>query len=276
MTSSTPDHAAPTERMPDTRRDDQPAVARDHFVLAPTDWLAGCSDRGQRHRINQDALALAAAPSSQNARTAVLAVSDGVSTSQGSEGSSLRATEAACGALLGDDSTLADGFAAAQSAVLNGGEPSEPIGTCTLIVAVIEQGLIRVGSTGDCRAYWIADDGRRVTLSVDDSMAQAQIEMGMSREQAEQSFQAHAITRWIGPDTPDASPRVRECRPEGAGWLVLSSDGLWNYASEPDQMAGVIGECATDSAADTARRMVDWANRAGGHDNITVALARIN
>lgn len=262
--------------------------ARDHYTLAPLPWLAGCSDVGQRHETNQDALALAGRVQGDE-QVAVLAVSDGVSTSLGSERSSSIAAEVVSTTLVAMlrsvpataeqvEATLTDSFLAANDAVLSStGSEAKP-GSCTLVAAVVAGGLVSVGNVGDCRAYWIGDDQQAHLLSVDDSVAQARMEMGMSREEAEHGFQAHAITRWIGPDSSDVTPRMVQHRPTGAGWLVVCSDGLWNYASEPDMMLPLVQEVVARSEQDAARAaqmLVRWTNEQGGRDNITVALARV-
>jgi hypothetical protein len=59
----------------------------------------------------------------------------------------------------------------------------------------------------------------------------------------------------------------------GPGILLVCSDGLWNYYEAPETLrelvaAGPPGE----TALETARRLVDAALAAGGHDNITVAV----
>ena len=61
--------------------------------------------------------------------------------------------------------------------------------------------------------------------------------MGVPREEAENGPQAHAITRWLGRDTPTTVPKTPGCtRIAEDGWLVVCSDGLWNYASEAAEL----------------------------------------
>jgi serine/threonine protein phosphatase PrpC len=58
--------------------------------------------------------------------------------------------------------------------------------------------------------------------------------------------------------------------------LLLCSDGLWNYADPPKALGRAYTEAAKDADAITAcRRLVAFANAAGGRDNITVALLRV-
>lgn len=264
-------------------------TARDHYTLAPLPWLAGCSDVGRRHETNQDALALGGRETTQG-RLAVLVISDGVSTSLGSEESAAIAAEVASSTLIAMlrtmpdasaeqvQATLTDAFIAANDAVLASTGPGPTPGSCTLISAVLNESRVSVGNVGDCRAYWIGDDASCHILSVDDSLAQARIDLGMSREDAERSFQAHAITRWLGPDSQDVTPRVAALDVPGPGWLLVCSDGLWNYRSAPEDMTSlvhrIVDECEHD-AAESAAMLVAWANEQGGRDNITVALLRV-
>ncbi|MEL4506054.1 PP2C family protein-serine/threonine phosphatase [Luteococcus sp. H138] len=269
---------------------EQPAgPERDHYTLQPLPWLAGCSDRGQRHETNQDALALAGRETAHGP-LAVLVISDGVSTSLGSELSAALAAEVASASLVAMlreephataeqvQAGLTAAFHQANGAVLASEGPGPEPGSCTLIGAVLNDGRITVGNVGDCRGYWIGDDGQAQILSVDDSLAQARIELGMSREEAERSFQAHAITRWLGPESADVTPRQATIDSPGAGWLMICSDGLWNYCSAEDEMRDLVLRTAADcqqQVAATVEALVGWANQQGGRDNITVALTRV-
>ncbi len=267
--------------------------ARDHVVERPRPWVAGVSDRGRRHHRNEDALAVAADPVPGS--RAVLVVCDGVSSAPDSDVASLAAARAAVAVLLGSRaqgmgtpsarvavttallSAAADAAAAAVRCATSPDRAGSPP-SCTLVGAVVERDLVVAGVVGDSRAYWVPDVGEPVQLTVDDSWAAMQIAMGVSREAAESGPQAHAITRWLGVDSPDHTPRVTSLAVGSAGWVVACSDGLWNYASAPDALAVVVRQAAAAAGGDpfgTASALVDWANEQGGHDNITVALARL-
>ncbi|HSN44486.1 MAG TPA: PP2C family serine/threonine-protein phosphatase [Propionibacteriaceae bacterium] len=260
----------------------------DHYTLEASDWVGGATDRGLRKDVNQDAVRVAARDRTQPWPTAALVVSDGVSTSLGSGAAAEVAATTAC-ALLVDffaahpdpdlpeiEAALEESFALALERVLDV-EADAPSGSCTLIAGVVGPHGLTVANVGDCRSYWVGDDGEAQCLSVDDSVAQARILMGIPREEAERGFQAHAITNWLGPDTPSGRPSLQSFLPPGPGWLVVCSDGLWNYASEPEVFGALVREeCETSrSPVELATRLVEWANAAGGHDNISVALARI-
>ncbi len=253
---------------------------RSHYVCAPAPWIAGCSDIGLKHRTNQDALSLAAKPAPE--RVAVLVVADGVSTAPGAEVASVAASEAACSHLthhLQADTALnialVQAFSLANDAVLAAAGGDEP-SACTLVAAVMQPEQIAVASIGDSRAYWIGDDQSCRLLTTDDSMAQARIMLGMPRDIAEKSSQAHSITKWIGRDSNDVTPSVTTLQPTSNGWLLVCTDGLWNYASSPEEFFDIFSMVAAVDAspAAIAEALVEWAKVQGGRDNITVAVAR--
>jgi serine/threonine protein phosphatase PrpC len=179
----------------------------------------------------------------------------------------------ATGDLAGSGSA-GSGSAAASKAV---GNPA----SCTFVAAVVDQNLVVVGSVGDSRAYWLPDTGAATALTRDDSFAQEQIAAGVPRLEAESGPQSHAITRWLGADAPDHTPTTVSMTVSEPGWLMLCSDGLWNYCSPAQDMAALVQKSANISpaAADPlalAGALVDWAIAQGGQDNITVALARMH
>lgn len=255
---------------------------RDHHVVAPQPWLAGASDRGHRHETNQDALSLAGREV-DGARLAVLVISDGVSTSLGADQAALTAATVAgdrlVSAVAGHENAeeaFEAAFSQANAAILaTVAEGREP-GSCTLIAALSDSHRAVVGNVGDSRCYFVGDSGSGQVLSTDDSVAQARIELGMPREEAERGFQAHAITRWLGPDATDVSPRVTSFDAPEPGWLLVCTDGLWNYASEADELAALVARLGAElEPVALAERLVAWANEQGGRDNVTVALTRL-
>ena len=272
----------------------QVAGDRESFVLRPAVWAGGASDVGLRHSPNQDAIAMAAGLGADGHQVAVACVSDGVSTSPHSEDASALAAETACAYLTdclrqerpvwdaGD--ALAQAFALAQDEIVDAAGTSMP-GTwaCTLVAAVFWHGVIVVGSLGDSRSYWVPDGGEPLALSTDDSMAQAQIDLGVTREVAESSSNAHAITKWLGPGAATVRPSVTSMAVTKPGWLITCSDGLWNYASHPVAMSRALHDAMSRaSRADNPPpawsiccELVSWANKQGGHDNITVTLMRL-
>jgi serine/threonine protein phosphatase PrpC len=158
---------------------------------------------------------------------------------------------------------------------MGGKVPNPP--SCTFVATVIEGPLLAVAWIGDSRAYWFGDDGTATQLSADDSWATAEIGHGATRAVAEADPRAHAITRWLGFDSPGGDPSFTSMTMAGPGWVLVCSDGLWNYCSEATDVRDLLYAKAADAGGDplaTAAALVDWANAEGGHDNITAALAR--
>ncbi len=266
---------------------------RDHYVEQPAAWVAAVCDRGLRHHRNEDATAVAADP--EPGSRAVLVVCDGVSTSTDSDVAALagarsardvvaaaRAVEAAPPASRAAALAQTLGLAAAQAneaVIANTAPESDRAASCTLAAAVLEGDLVVFGTVGDSRVYWLPDAGAGdpLQLSVDDSMAQVRIEMGVDRAQAENGPQAHAITRWLGRDSTDVVPRTGSVTLQVPGWLLVCSDGLWNYCSDAGALQALVNATQAVSGADPLRLaagLVAWANAQGGRDNISVALAR--
>ncbi len=263
---------------------------RDHFREQPASWVAGVCDKAIGKSRNEDAMALLAseAPGSR----AVLVVLDGVSNSVDSDVASLAGARAAREVLrmplpagMGTPDSrdaavrrvFTDAVAAANTAIIAVTDPDSPNpASATFTVAVLEGDRILWANLGDSRSYWIPDAGAPVQLSVDDSVAQEQISSGIAREVAETGPQAHAITKWLGRDAEDLEPSIGSMAVTGPGWLLACSDGLWNYASTPEAITEQLRAAGTSDPMDLSLALVAFANAAGGHDNITAALARVD
>ena len=86
-------------------------------------------------------------------------------------------------------------------------------------------------------------------------------------------------TRWLGSDAPDHTPRTVSLDLDAPGWVLVCSDGLWNYCSAPADLAQLVSATMASVGGEPlplAAALVQWANALGGRDNITVALARID
>jgi len=265
---------------------------RAHYTESPSSWVAACCDRGVRHPRNEDATAVAAdlEPGGQ----AVLVVCDGVSTAEDSAVASLAGAQTARDLLWSSPRTgpgllpdraqsvaalIGAAAAAANQAVLAVTTPASlHPASCTLSLAVLEGDLLVHGNVGDSRSYWLPDLGSTegpVQLSVDDSIAQVRIAAGVPRVEAEEGPQAHAIVKWLGRDSPDVAPATGSRVIAGPGWVLVCSDGLWNYASEASVLQRLVAHLDRGAGPlALAEALVRWANAQGGRDNISVALAR--
>jgi serine/threonine protein phosphatase PrpC len=259
-----------------------PLRAHDEIAEGP---VAAVTDRGLHHWRNEDAVGIhrvegiAGRPGGF-----AMVVCDGVSVSQEPHLVSQAAAEAALHVLTAAltaggplDVAMVDATAAAQQAAA--ARPYDPRlevgpGACTLVAAAVRGRQAAFASVGDSRAYWVDAEGA-LQIGNDDSLAGALVASGrFTVEEAMASAGAHALTKWLGVDSTDAAPTVTNVELTGPGMIILASDGLWNYAPDPDHLAQLIGPVGAESALDLARRLADFAVQSGGADNITVAIGR--
>jgi serine/threonine protein phosphatase PrpC len=250
---------------------------RDHVEADAGPVAAAVTDRGIRHHRNEDAMWLAV-----RGTEADIVVCDGVSSSADPDVASAAAAEVA-GKALALDATVEAAISAAARAVadlVSSGDPRRAASNpaCTIVAARVRDGEVTYGWVGDSRAYWIALDGSHVEqLTEDDSWATHAIAMGADPQAAWNDAKAHAITAWLGADAGIVRPRGATLQVTAPGLLVLCSDGLWNYLTEPAAFANaVLAAVHTNpDLVSAARALVTFAVEAGGADNITVALTPI-
>ena len=231
------------------------ASKRDHFEVIVSPFFAGACDRGMRHHRNEDFLAMDTVDTDAH----VIVVCDGVSSTESADRASEAAGEAAFRSLVqsieSGQETRRTALTAALSkagiavtALASGAQ----IPATTIIAAVARGGAVDIAWLGDSRAYWIPPEGESVRITEDHS----------------ESEESHAITKWLGADAPeDEAPSLTRFEIPGPGQLLLCTDGLWNYAPDPGELARAQGD-----RIDAVRSLIAFANEAGGHDNITVAL----
>jgi serine/threonine protein phosphatase PrpC len=261
---------------------------RDHLVVTVSPQLAAVSDKGRHHPRNEDAFAL-----SLNGQRSVLVVCDGVSSATDSDLAAVAAADTARDVMTAappapdaaspaaqveyysDLWSQAAHAANAEVALVAQHVGGQNPPSCTFAAAVVDGDLVVAAWIGDSRVYWLGDDGTALQLSVDDSWATEQVEHGLPREVAEADPQAHSITRWMGADAADPTPSCGSLAAPGAGWVLVCSDGLWNYCSGAADLVALVRKYETLDPTRLAGDLVDWANEEGGHDNITAALARV-
>ena len=166
---------------------------------------------------------------------------------------------------------------AARRVYLLGGPPENRTRPGSTVVSLLMHDAgMDVAHVGDSRGYIIRAN-QIYPLTRDHSMVQAMIDAGMlTEQQAIGHPDANKITRALG-----MKPEVEvEVRPEPmdlfAGDIVLlSSDGLTDLALAPDILGAVRQALASGNVEHACKQLVDMANNRGGHDNITVQMARV-
>jgi PPM family protein phosphatase len=141
----------------------------------------------------------------------------------------------------------------------------------TLTAAYVEDDHLAVAHVGDSRAY-IFREGELVRLTQDHSLVEELVRQGkLTEEQAAEHPQRSIITRALGiegdveVDTWSYSVRAGDV-------VLLCSDGLTSMIGEEQIVRVLDGETSLDRAADN---LIAAANEAGGRDNITVILFRL-
>jgi len=141
--------------------------------------------------------------------------------------------------------------------------------TCSTLLLMPEGALI--AHVGDSRVYRIRN-GRIDQLSFDHSLAWELVRRNhLSAEQATKAVPRNVITRSLGPD-PSVEVDIEGPLPvEPGDVFLLCSDGLSGLVEDPE--LGAFG--GNFHPQDGCRYLLQLANVRGGHDNITVVMARI-
>lgn len=158
-----------------------------------------------------------------------------------------------------------------------GGPPenrTRPGSTCVAIL-VHERGT-EIAHVGDSRAF-VMRAGQIYPLTRDHSIVQGMIDAGqLTEEQAIGHPDGNKITRALG-----MRPEVDvELRPEPLDTypgdiFVLASDGLTDMARTHEILGATKQALNSGTLEHACNTLVKFANDRGGHDNITVQLARI-
>jgi PPM family protein phosphatase len=257
--------------------------AKDRWSLEISNYFAGATDPGCRYPHNEDSMQIRQISEGVAAGTSIILVCDGVSSSgMAIQASSLavnHTTELAESNLQSGQPAavaLLNAIAQTQQQIqqtLPGSLGKEPPSS-TLVSAIVQDSNATIAWVGDSRAYWIGAAPKLLTQ--DHSWTNEIVATGeMNLAEANRSAQAHAITRWLGADASptDSEASVIEFSIPGPGYLLLCSDGLWNYAPDAIQLQQLMP--LQGNALAIAKSLVEQARSQGGHDNITVAVLHI-
>ncbi|MFQ3681518.1 protein phosphatase 2C domain-containing protein, partial [Roseiflexus sp.] len=147
-----------------------------------------------------------------------------------------------------------------------------PMGTTVTCAVILDDRLV-LAHVGDSRAYRLRG-GVLSCLTTDHDWISDQMRLyGISREEAEKRAAARgargALMRAVGVQT-EVQPDILMLDWQEDDILLLCSDGLHGLVGD-----AAIGQMlASHPAPLAARALVDAANVAGGHDNITAVIVR--
>ena len=236
--------------------------------------LAGRTDVGHARSRNEDALL-------QRPGRGLIAVADGMGGHAAGDIASRIAIDIVDdrSAHLPDtdlDEYLRQTVHLAHAAILKAAEADSDLqgmGTTLTVLRVdpsTRSGLI--AHVGDSRAYrWRA--GSLEQLTQDQTWVQEQIDAGLlSPDQGAGHPLSSILTCALGIEDVDLEVQIIDPDPRPDDLFLLCSDGLNARLSDDDLRQILVDHTDLD---DAAAALVDAANEAGGPDNITVALLRV-
>src|SRR5437763_3590415 len=241
-------------------------MCKNQSMLRAADPIAK-SDTGRQRRENEDS-ALAQAP--------VFVVADGMGGAQAGEVASQIAVEAFAQGLPDSGTAEQRLVSRAQEAnrrifdVSRSERERAGMGT-TLTAAYLDDSTLTIAHVGDSRAYLFRGGSLR-RLTQDHSLVDELVRRGkLTEEQAAEHPQRSIITRALGPE-PEVEVDTWTYPVRAGDVLMLCSDGLTSMVSE-ERVEEILA--SSDSLKAAAQALIDEANAAGGRDNITVVLFRI-
>jgi protein phosphatase len=179
-----------------------------------------------------------------------------------------------------------EAVALANEAIHSRGQRNQHLtGMGTTLVGLLagapeEDRRVWIFHVGDSRCYRLRQ-GSFQQCTNDHSFVEEQIRMGrMTREEAARSPWRNVITRVLGTQ-PSVTPDVFETEVEPGDLFLLCSDGLTHEISDQEiqsVLTRAISEAGPESVPleDLCCRLIQAANKAGGRDNITCILVRID
>lgn len=237
---------------------------------------AARSDTGRSRKANQDYAYAGGLPGSSD--WTLLAVADGLGGHARGEWASQRAIELVAGELGGllaelePPDALKKAIESANAAIHHEGQAMGAAGAATTLVCALIRGREAWwANVGDSRIYR-SHRGSLTQVSNDHSWVAEQVRTGRLTESALKAHpEKNVVTRTVGFE-PQVAPEVGGplLLREGEA-LVLCSDGL--HGPVPDDLvARAVSELEPEHAAE---RLIELANEAGGPDNITVVIGRM-
>lgn len=225
---------------------------------------ASASHKGMVRENNEDSLY--PEDSGESNGPAVLMVADGMGGHVAGEVASRLAVNSAASSELEPGDRVAAANRAIREEVARQPE-LEGMGTTMTLVELTPEGVARFGHVGDSRAY-LHRNGTLRQLTADHTVAAEMVALGqLTPEEAEDHPRSHMIVRCLGL-TRFVNVDEIELEMEPGDRILLCSDGL-NSMVPQATISQTLGEGTAD---EVAWRLIELANKAGGHDNITIIL----
>ena len=142
----------------------------------------------------------------------------------------------------------------------------------TIVVAWVIKNKVFITWAGDSRLY-LHNKSRLIQISHDHSFVQELVDMGkLTQEQAFYHPQSNIITQSLGDVKRPPNPGYTTYNIQTGDIVLICSDGLNGMVTDSNIEHLLNSNPVTSEAA---KVLIDEANKAGGHDNITVLLVKI-
>lgn len=158
----------------------------------------------------------------------------------------------------------------AANAIIHDAAAKDPnlkgMGT-TMILALLKDDELFVGSVGDSRVY-VVNDGKETQLTKDHTVVQMMVDKGeLSKEDAIDHPQRHFITRAVGvSDSVEMDFYVYKKKENDI--ILLCSDGLYSYFKR-GEIFPIVYKSLQEKSVDA---LIQLAKDGGGADNITAVI----
>jgi protein phosphatase len=226
---------------------------------------------GLQRQVNQDSYGVGE-PAEQPEAGQLLIICDGMGGHAAGEVASKLGVDTILQSYYGSQSgnrtrSLQQAFIEANARIYDEGQGG--MGTTGVAALFLERQLY-IANVGDSRAYLIRDHDI-YQISQDHSFVQEQVTAGvMTPEQARHSNYRNMITRALG-HRSEVQVDMFKTRLRPGDMVLLSTDGLHGLLAD-EEMAEIA---STLPAEEAVQRLIKLANERGGHDNITVVIARV-
>jgi protein phosphatase len=240
----------------------------------------GITDAGSVRQYNEDSIAF-------DADAGILVLADGMGGHRAGEVASRLAVQVIRDGLAADVAAIRDediehtplqvidhAIKRANTAVFDAAHAEanyQGMGT-TLVLAMLHDNRVTFGHVGDSRLYRLRGEHLQL-LTRDDSMLRDQVDLGLiAAADASGSHNRNLVTRALGSER-ELSAHLREDAALPGDVLLLCSDGLNDLVEDTD--IELILNALWVNLPLAAHTLVQAAKDNGGHDNVSVVLAKV-
>lgn len=140
----------------------------------------------------------------------------------------------------------------------------------TVVAVLIQDNLAHIMHIGDSRAY-LLNERTILQLTRDHSVVQVMLESGqITMQQAKNHPKKNLITKALGVEIT-IQPDYQQKQLDKGDCILICTDGLSNMVDE-EKILHLYAKTDFDHFADI---LVQEANKAGGHDNITAVITKL-